>query len=57
MADDFTKYFYDLGYNVTDDNVEHLFEILEPQIRYVALVHVETFLLNTIDPSRQKEGK
>lgn len=56
-ADDFTEYCHALGYNITADKVEQLFEILEAPIKFVMLVHAETFLINTIDPSREREGK
>ena len=56
-ADDLAKYCRSLRYNVTDDMVEQLFDVLEVQIKYVMLVHAETFLINTIDPSYGKEGK
>lgn len=56
-ADDLAEYCRSLRYNVTDNMVEQLFDVLEVQIKYVMLVEAETFIINMIDPSRERGGK
>lgn len=56
-ADNIARYCRGLGYTVTDDMVEQLFDVLEVQIKYVMLAEAETFIINMIDPSWAKKGK